>query len=135
MRWLVVSLAVLGAGCDAGARHFRDVPVTRVAVGEAVFDVRVRGELAEAVRRNVQYAPRLGPLRGQAGLAMHQVSGCEVVYVLGDQAVTLGLLDCDGKPRDWHLLLQNRGYECNELGGLSRNGPGGGYTTFECDPY
>ena len=132
MRWafgiLVCGLGLVG--CDSGSPHFRGAEVTRVTVDGAMFDVRVRGELAEAVRRNPQYAPRLGPLRGKAGLAMQQVSGCRVEYVLGDAAVTLGLMDCDGKKRDWSKLLQSRRYECVEVRGFSN-----GYTTYECDPY
>ncbi len=126
---------LLLTGCDSGSRHFAGAPVSRVRIGDAVFDIRVKDELAEAVRRNAQYAPRLGPIRTQAGLAMQMVSGCRVVHVLGDQAVTLGLLDCDGRERDWRLVLINRGYDCQEVGGLSRSGPGEFYTTFECDPY
>lgn len=131
MRWVVMVLAVLlVSGCNHPSAHFANVPATQVSVGGSDFDIRVRNELAEAIRRNPQYAPRLGPIRAQAAVAMQQVSGCKVEHVLGDAAVTLGLLDCDGRPRDWRAVLLTRGYTCYEVGGLTR----GGYTTFECDP-
>lgn len=134
MRCILILAVLLMVGCSAPSRHFADVPATTITVDGAQFDVRVRGELAEAIRRNAQYAPRLGFLRAKAGLAMQKVSGCTVEHVLGDAAVTLGLLDCDGQKRDWSRVLQSQGYDCYEVAGLSRNGPAG-YTVFECDPY
>lgn len=95
LRYLVLLLILQGA-CHAPTKHFRQSPVSRIAVDGALFDVRVRGNLAEAIRRNPQYAPRLGPLRDQAGFAMARVSGCRVRDVLGDQALMVGVLDCDG---------------------------------------
>ncbi|MEX3316552.1 hypothetical protein [Sulfitobacter sp. PS-8MA] len=56
--------------------------------------MRVRDELAEAMRINMEYAPRFGPIRARAGKAMALVSGCKVTEVRGDQALALGLLDC-----------------------------------------
>lgn len=132
---LVLILAVFQmAGCSTPSQHFVDAPVNKITVDGAQFDVRVRGELAEAIRRNMQYAPRLGVLRAKAGLAMQKVSGCTVEHVLGDAAVTLGLLDCNGQKRDWYRVLQSQGYDCYEIAGLSQNGPAG-YTVFECDPH
>ncbi|MEX0351415.1 MAG: hypothetical protein AB3N15_18480 [Paracoccaceae bacterium] len=100
-RCVLVSLV---AACGAASPEFRRAPVMRVAVDGSVFDIRVRGGLAEAVRVNPQYAPRLGPIGSRAGAAMEQVSGCQVVGVLGDQAVMTGVLDCESRPKDWALL-------------------------------
>lgn len=98
MKVLVVVSLVILAGCNAPTGYFRAVPPTRIAVNGSVFDVRARGTLAEAVRVNPQYAPRFGPIRTRAGLAMALISGCSVSHVLGDQARALGRLDCP-KPR------------------------------------
>ncbi|MFV1636579.1 MULTISPECIES: hypothetical protein [Phaeobacter] len=87
-------LVVLLAACDTASPHFRGQTVQRIAVDGSVIDVRMRGRLAEAVRVNPQYAPRLGPIRGRAARAMELASGCSVGYVLGDQAVLVGRLDC-----------------------------------------
>lgn len=89
----LLSLLLLLA-CNTPGPHFRGLPATRVTIDGSVFDVRVRGEMAEAMRVNVQYAPRFGPIRERAGRAMAQVSNCRVEKVLGDQALATGVLDC-----------------------------------------
>lgn len=126
-------LPLLLAACSSGTPHFRNAPATRVAVNGSVFDVRVRGELAEAVRVNPQYAPRLGPIRDRAALAMAQVSGCPILDVLGDAAVTLGVLGCDREAGERLLLtaISRPNYECTDYGYEG----GYGYQVFECTPY
>ncbi|GAA6159791.1 hypothetical protein NBRC116589_19650 [Ruegeria sp. HU-ET01832] len=130
------ALLVLAA-CSAGTPHFRDVPATRVAVNGSVFDVRVRDDLAEAVRVNMQYAPRLGPIRGRAAQAMAQVSGCPILDVLGDAAVTIGVLGCDREAGE--RLLQTAvaipNYECVDTGIFDHIGDSYGYQVFECTAY
>lgn len=125
------------AACSAGTPHFRGVPATRVAVNGSVFDVRVRGELAEAVRVNTQYAPRLGPIRDRAALAMAQVSGCPILDVLGDAAVTVGVLGCDRAAGERLLLtaVSTPNYECIDYGTYEDAGSDLGYQVFECTPY
>jgi hypothetical protein len=86
--------AVLLAACNAPGPHFRGLTATRVTVDGSTFDVRVRDELAEAIRINPEYAPRFSPIKERAGIAMAQVSGCAVKEVRGDQALATGLLDC-----------------------------------------
>lgn len=80
--------------CNRPGPHFRGLAATRVTVDGSVFDVRVRGELAEAQRINTEYAPRLGAIGPRAAKAMADVSGCHVRQVLGDQAIVTGLLEC-----------------------------------------
>ncbi len=87
-------LAVLPVACDTASPHFRGQAVQRITVESSVFEVRLRGSLAEAVRVNPQYAPRLGPIRKRAQRAMELASGCPVRDVLGDQAVLVGRLNC-----------------------------------------
>lgn len=94
MRGLCVVILAGLAACNGPSPHFHAVPATRIAVNGSTFDVRVRGNLAEAVRVTPQYAPRFGPIRYRAGLAMALVSGCSVTTVLGDQAQATGRLDC-----------------------------------------
>ena len=132
-----VLIFLLLAACSAGTPHFRDVPATRIEVNGSVFDVRIRGELAEAVRINMQYAPRLGPIRDRAALAMAQVSGCPILDVLGDAAVTVGVLGCDREAGERLLLggLSRRNYECIDTGLFDDIGSGYGYQVFECTPY
>ncbi|MEM7320883.1 MAG: hypothetical protein AAF408_17910 [Pseudomonadota bacterium] len=117
--------------------HFQGVAVTRVKVDDSVFDVRVRGDLAEAVRVNPQYAPRFGPIRARAGIAMRQVSGCSVLDVLGDQAVALGVLGCSPEDGKWLIqtALATPNYDCIEVSGWVNEGPGPDYAEFECSTY
>jgi hypothetical protein len=88
-------LALIGlSACDGPSPHFMGIEPVRVEVEGSVFAVRVKGNLAEAVRVNTQYAPRMGPIGTRAAKAMRQVSGCEVREIRGDQALILGVLDC-----------------------------------------
>ena len=124
---------LLLAACSGGTPYFRELPATRISVNGSVFDVRVRDELAEAVRINPQYAPRLGLIRDRAALAMVQVSGCPLLDVLGDAAVTVGVLGCDqelGEKLIFGALLR-RPYECVDYGYYEDYG----YQVFECSPY
>ncbi len=85
------------AACGQQFGYFAGQPVTRISVDGSVFDVRVHDRLAEAVRRNPEYAPRMGPLLRKAEIAMTAVSGCPVAMIGGDQAVFTGILECEAK--------------------------------------
>lgn len=89
---------ILLAACNTPGRTFRGEDATRIAVGDSLFDIRRRGELAEAIRLNGRYAPRPGPIWGEASFAMAQVTGCDVTGVLGDQTVITGVLNCGTLP-------------------------------------
>lgn len=95
MRVISLILLFFLTACGGGDRHFNGAEVTRIKVGKNVFKVSVRDDLAEAVRVNPRYAPRLGPIREDAAFAMQQISGCRVVGVLGDQALMTGVLQCN----------------------------------------
>lgn len=123
------------AACANVSPHFRGVPATRVEVDGSIFQVRVRGDLAEAVRINPQYAPRFGPVQSRAEFAMAQVSGCNVVGVLGDRAVATGVLSCEGRPENWALPAATLRFDCLDVSQWVNEGPGPDYADFECDPY
>jgi hypothetical protein len=126
-------LALVLAGCHGPAWPFEDLPATRIEVAGSVFDVRVRGELAEAIRVNPQYAPRFGPIRARAGFAMAQISGCEVVGVLGDQAVATGVLDCGARVQV-PVILVPPVYSCLDINQWTTRADGSDFVEFECDP-
>ena len=94
MRVIFLLSMLFLAACNAPTGYFRGGPPARIAVNGSVFDVRARGTLAEAIRVNPEYAPRFGPIRGRAALAMALATGCSVSRVLGDQAQAVGRLDC-----------------------------------------
>jgi hypothetical protein len=132
--WRMIILGLTLVACNTPSPHFRGSPVTRVTVDGSVFDVRVRDNLAEALRVNPQYAPRFGPIRGRAGFAMAQVSGCRILEVRGDQALATGILACEGRPPDWIVPTAAVSYSCLEVGQWASEGLGVDFTEFECDP-
>lgn len=122
--FLLCAVLWLGA-CNAPDPRFRGASATRITVQGSTFDVRVRDNRAEAIRVNMQYAPRFGPIQARAGAAMAAVSGCRVVDVTGDQAQAFGRLDCgNGPPAKRHQAKRVDceplpGTELTELGAIS----------------
>ncbi|WP_299295029.1 hypothetical protein [uncultured Tateyamaria sp.] len=103
------------AACNSAGPYFRGLPATTVTVDGSTFDVRVNGRLAEAIRTNVEYAPRFGPIRTRAKYAMEQVSGCPVKEVRGDQAQITGILKCGDDNRPIDRSRPQGDYECITL--------------------
>ena len=103
MKKQLICLAVFGlAACNTPSIPFRGVTPTTVTVEGSTFDVRIRGLHAEAIRTNMQYAPRLGAIGKRAEMAIEQVSGCRVARSHGDQSVTIATIDCGhGAPKLW----------------------------------
>lgn len=131
-RVLLPSLALLSASCNLPSVEYRGITPKRVTVQGSVFDVRQRGNRAEAIRINPQYAPRFGPIRDRAGLAMALVSGCRAVSVTGDQAQAFGRLDCGSGAA---LILSNpQSYDCVPLRGSSIPEIGQIRVDLDCDP-
>lgn len=91
-------LSLLVGACDAPTPGFRGAVVSRHVVDGAAFTVHHKGGQAEAVRTNRQYAPRIGPLAGQAAVAVQQATGCRVTQLAGDAAVLVARLSCGGAP-------------------------------------
>ena len=116
MRILISLLVLLVCGCNTAGPHFRGLEATTVTVDGSTFDVRVRGDLAEAIRTNAEYVPRFGPIRERAGRAMAMVSGCEVKEVRGDQAQATGILRCG---KGGKRAVPVRGTQVKQLGGVA----------------
>ena len=91
---ILCSVLVILAGCDTPSEDYRGIPATRVDVAGSVFDVRVKGRRAEAVRVNTRYAPNRESVALGATAAIEGVSGCEVAALDGDQAMITARLDC-----------------------------------------
>ncbi len=130
---LIFSLLLATAGCNTAGPHFRGIPATTVTVDGSTFDVRVRDDLAEAIRTNSEYAPRFGPIRARAGRAMAIVSGCEVLEVRGDQSQATGVLRCANQKKRARPVapvalecVPIRGTELSQLGGTS--------VEIDCEP-
>ena len=131
MRALMAILVCTLTACSTPGRHFRGIDPVRITVEGSVFDIRVRGNLAEAIRINPQYAPRLGPLAGRAALAMAQVSECNVVQILGDQAVLTGILQCADTAPQYPAAVP-QGYDCSAVIPLSKTDEEGAELNYEC---
>jgi hypothetical protein len=93
-RTLLLCFALLLAACNTPGPAFRGIQPIRITVQGSTFDVRVNADRAEAIRVNMEYAPRFGPIRQRAAVAMQKVSGCRVTRVGGDQAQAIGKLSC-----------------------------------------
>ena len=127
----VLIMLLMLCGCNTAGPHFRGLPATTVTVDGSTFDVRVRGELAEVIRTNSEYAPRFGPLHERAGRAMAMVSGCEVKEVRGDQAQATGILKC-GKGDDAHKPVASLALECVPVRVSSLKQLGGVLIEIDC---
>ncbi len=124
--YFLILMGVALVACNTPGPHFRGLPATRVTVDGSTFDVRVRDRLAEALRVNMEYAPRFGPIRDRARVAMEQVSGCKVTEVRGDQALATGLLDC-GRGPPARTMTAGGQYECFAVSAL------GSAPVYTCD--
>lgn len=133
MKFLILFALFALASCDTAGPHFRGLEATTVTVDGSTFDVRVRGELAEAIRTNAKYAPRFGPIRARAGRAMALVSGCEVKEVRGDQAQATGILRC-GKGGKRAVPVLPVDVECVPVRGTAVKQLGGVAVQIDCAP-
>lgn len=96
---LSILITLMFGACDTPGPEFAGVPAERQHVGKSVFDVRLKGDLAQAIRVNSEWAPRSEAVWPRAVIAIEQASGCRVRRMEGDQVVIKARLDCpDGAP-------------------------------------
>ena len=127
LRVLLTGLvALILAACDTPGPRFRGVDPVRISVGKSTFDVRVDGTRAQAIRVNMEWAPRPAAVAPRAVVAIEKVSGCRVARLDGDQAVILAKLDCGTGARP--LPPVPRAFDC-EVEPL-----GGGLVDLTCRP-
>jgi hypothetical protein len=93
--WRLLVMLLL-AGCAAPTSGFRGAVASEVVIEGSRFQIYRKGDQAQAVRTNRQFAPRIGPLAGRAAVAMQQVTGCRVTDMAGDAAVLVARLSCGG---------------------------------------
>ena len=129
-RLIVLCGAALLAGCDMPSPEFSGLAPTRIEVAGSLFDVRVNGAKAEAIRLNPEYAPRLGKIGLRAGVAIEAVSGCTVTRIDGDAAMVRAQLRC-GSGRDRSVVPDQLTYDCDIDDG-TRDRFGGNYTDMTC---
>lgn len=82
--------------CDDGPSAFQGMPAQTVRHKNMKFDIRVRGQMIEALRLNSMAFPSTRQVRPIALQAMRQVVGCEDVAIIwADPSVALGFHACD----------------------------------------
>ena len=129
MMRIFLPLLLLVAACNTPSLHFAGLPATRIAVGNSVFDVRIKGKLAEAIRVNTYYVPRADPVLKEATLAITLVGRCEVTGVLGDQAVVTGVLDCASETQ---VIQSPADYGCQAVDPTALGGTGPPGSAWRC---
>jgi hypothetical protein len=108
---LIALLAVLFLiGCNTPGPSFRGVEPVRISVRGDVFDVRIDGVRAEAMRLNSRWAPRLDAVAPQGVAAIERVSGCRVRKLYGDAAMMTARLDCGQRLAP---LPRGNSYDCD----------------------
>ena len=90
MRWF--PLLLLLTACNTPTPAFYGVDPVRIHLAGSTFDIRVKDRRAEAIRLNMEWAPRLSSVGEKAVLAIEKVSGCEVSRLKGDAALVEGRL-------------------------------------------
>ncbi len=96
MRKSLLISAVFVAGCNLPGLEFRHVAATRITIGSSIFDVRVKGDRAQAIRRNPEPKAQRKGLALRAIAAIETVSGCRAGRLDGDAALVVTRLDCGG---------------------------------------
>ena len=133
MRAFVLILTLALWACNAPAPAFRGIAPTRVVVDGSVFDVRVKGTRAEAIRTNTQYAPRAPAIHDKAAFAIAQVSGCRVTRMTGDQAQAFATLACGS--RDTRQQVEGRtSYACYSVHQPKVTATAQRHLALNCDP-
>lgn len=100
MRLVIISVAALffAASCNTPSLPFYGADVTRISVEGSAFDIRRKGNFAEAIRVSPTGLYRFEPIARRAEVAIGLVTGCRVREVRGDVAVIVGALDCTRVP-------------------------------------
>lgn len=109
MRGIVVILMASLAACNTPGLAFRGIEPVRTQVGQSVFDVRVDGTRAQAIRVTPEWVSRFASVAPRGAAAIAEVSGCQVVRIRGDQAVMVADLDCGPGAS---LLPAGHAYDC-----------------------
>lgn len=135
MRYVLLSIAmVVLIGCNTPSRDFRGLEAVRMTVAGSTFDIRVRGNRAEAIRINAEYAPRLSGIAPKAFVAIEKVSGCRVRRLGGDQALIHATLRCGTTPDAILPLPVSIRYECEIEDVYPNRGLGEVVTEMVCNP-
>ena len=133
-RWIALPVFAVLMACDTPSPAFRGIEPVRITVGKSTFDVRVRGNRAEAIRLNTEWAPRLAAVAPRAKAAIEKVSGCEVTKLEGDQALILARLKCGKGAAPLVVVPERIEYDCDIDDTYVNRGLGQEITEMTCTP-
>lgn len=97
MRLCLLLCVVFLASCNTGGLGFAHLPATTVREGGSTFDIRVNGQIAEAIRTNFETLPRYDAVAARSKRAVERATGCKVAWVIGDPSVQRMGLACHGR--------------------------------------
>jgi len=91
-----VSILSVLVACDGPSPRMIGSLGNTVVVGGSVFEVYVKGNVAEAVRTNFEFPAKIDTIFPRARIAIEQVSGCSIQEngLFGDAALIRAKLDC-----------------------------------------
>ena len=134
MRLSVLAFFVMLMACDTPSPGFRGVDPVRITIGKSTFDVRVKGNQAEAIRLNAEWAPRMEAVAPRAVAAIETVSGCVVRKLGGDQALILAKLNCGKGSAPQTEAPERIEYDCDIDDTYVNRGLGQEITEMTCEP-
>ncbi len=90
-----LALLILAA-CDSPHPAFNAVQRQTITVQGSTFQIRIRNDIAEAIRTNFEFNPKSRAIFPKATKAIEMVSGCKVVpdSMEGDPALVRARIDC-----------------------------------------
>lgn len=97
-RIAIILVLLLIAACDTPGRGFAGIAPQRVEAGGAVFDLRRKGDIVEAIRVSKHAWPRYDWVAVRAARASQRATGCAPRWARGDPSVMRLGLSCDGRP-------------------------------------
>ncbi len=93
---IAILFAVTLAACDSPHPAFNSVERQTINVQGSVFRVRIKDDIAEAIRTNFEYRPKKLATFAKAAEAIKIASGCKVVAntMRGDPALMRAKIFC-----------------------------------------
>ncbi|SMC51358.1 hypothetical protein SAMN06295998_102124 [Primorskyibacter flagellatus] len=130
MRVLLVLFVMLSA-CNVAGPGFRGAPATRAEAGGSHFLLRYSDGMVEVTRTSRAFLPRFPVIASHAAEAILMQTGCESRWFVGDPAMMIAGLSCNGgrappKPR------KRRSYVCDVTGGYLSGRRGVSELELEC---
>lgn len=126
-RWLPFLILLLGA-CDAAGPGFRGIPGIEREYDGSKFTLRRNGDVVEAIRTSPEWLPKFPDVSAKAAHLAHMETGCDPVWVDGDESMMRVGLKCEGRKAP-KRPRKRRSIFC-EIGDLWRSGESiSGYMT------